>query len=116
MIPKDIPKTLDEAIELLQKQCSPEDIELLKKEGHPPGWHFSGGMSLRNDWGLWHGSVLAKHFNSLGIYHADDMSGIIMESLIRKLRGQPLDVEGQVKHYRDYWAKENPKVNEGKPG
>ena len=111
---KVIPTTLDEAIELLQKQCDPKDLEMLKKEGHPPGWHFTGGMAMRNDWGLWHGSALAKHFNALGIYHADDMSGIIMESLVRKVRGQPLDIAGQVKHYRDYWAKENPKINEGK--
>ena len=110
---KIIPKTLDEALNLLIKECDDEDVENLKKGGVPPGWHFISGMSMRNEWGLWHKSKLAKYFNTLGIYHADDMSGIIIESLIRRLRNQPLDIEGQVKYYRDYWEKNNPKVNRG---
>ena len=39
----------------------------------------------------------------MGIYHADDMSGIILTSFQRHVRGQPLEVETQVKHYRKYW-------------
>ena len=111
-----IPKNLNEAISSLLSDIDPKDLENLKKDGQPTGWHFSGGMAMRNNWGLWKGSELAKYFNSLGIYHADDMSGIIMESLVRTVRGLPIDIEGQVKHYREFWDKNDPKVNEGKMG
>ena len=103
----EIPTTLDEALDLLLKKFTAEDLETLKRTGVPPWWHLGGGMAVRNEWGLWRGSALAQQFKALGIFHADDMSGIIMESLVRKLRGEPLDVPGQVKYYQAYWAKQS---------
>ena len=72
--------------------------------------HFSLGMKLRNEWNLWEDdenkkSDLVKFFNSIDIYHADDMSGIILESYRRFQEGKPLDIEEQVTVYKEHWKK-----------
>lgn len=81
--------------------------------------HLGLGMGLRNGWGLWGGSRLAKYFNGMGIFHPDDMSGIILESYVRYLRKEPLRVEEQVDQYKQYWeeakkAQEAEKSADGK--
>jgi hypothetical protein len=68
-------------------------------------YHFGGGMGIRNGWGLWADSDLAKHFKALGVWHPDDMSGIIFASVYRKVTGRNRDLEGQIKYYQDNWAK-----------
>jgi hypothetical protein len=66
--------------------------------------HFSSGRWIRDNW--IHGerdTVLVKYFNQLGIYHPDDISSIILTSLYRKLTNKPIDLDGQIKKYKDYW-------------
>jgi hypothetical protein len=75
--------------------------------------HHTMGMWLRNTLHLWHNGVMADYFISLGIYHADDMSSIILYSAHRSFNKKPINVEKQIKKYRDYWDKTDPKVNEG---
>jgi hypothetical protein len=41
----------------------------------------------------------------MGIYHPDDMSGIILTSYHRYLNGQDIALEAQIKSYQDYWKK-----------
>lgn len=69
-------------------------------------YHFSLGMWLRNNWGLWGGSRLSDFFYSIGIYHPDDMSGIILDSYWRYLNSQDIKLEDQVKHYQEFWSKQ----------
>jgi len=65
--------------------------------------HLGFGMWLRNNWRLWGGSRLSKYFNDLGIYHPDDMSGIILDSYHRYLNNKEIKLEEQIKYYQDYW-------------
>ncbi len=65
------------------------------------------GMWMRNNWGLWRGKELAIYFNSIGIYHPDDMSGIILTSYYRELYGKDWEVEKQIQYYQDFWKKAN---------
>ena len=67
--------------------------------------HFGIGMWLRNNWRLWGDSRLSKYFNDLGIFHPDDMSGIILTSYHRYLLGQDIKLEEQVNYYKEYWKK-----------
>jgi len=60
------------------------------------------GMGIRNSWRLWSGSPRARYFNSIGIFHPDDMSGIILRSLARRLRGEDIRLEEQVEEYRRF--------------
>lgn len=65
--------------------------------------HLNFGMWMRNEWGLWGDSKLAKWFKSQGIEHADDMSGIILDSYHRKLNNKPIDLENQIESYKNHW-------------
>jgi hypothetical protein len=69
--------------------------------------HLSFGMWMRNNWQLWGGSRLSKYFNDKGVYHPDDMSGIILDSYHRNLNGQEIKLDEQVKYYQEYWEKSN---------
>ena len=116
MEPK-IPENLEECFEFLKKHTPYGDLEEFKNTPENRAvamCHHGTGTWLRNQWGLWRKeSVLAKYFNALGIYHADDMSGIILKSLHRHLNNRRIKLDKQIKHYRDYWSKVDPKVNEG---
>jgi len=68
--------------------------------------HHGIGRGIRNEFHLWEeDNELVKFFNNLGIKHADDMSGMILTSLHRKLNGKDMDYDGQIKGYKDYWRK-----------
>lgn len=106
-----IPKDLQAAIQELKNKLDEELLQQIKDgKIKPASVHFTAGMSIRNKWGLWSSATedqettrLAQWFNDKGIYHADDMSGIILESLWREIRNEPIDLEGQIEYYREYW-------------
>ena len=62
-------------------------------------------MSLRNKLELWHENELTKWFNSIGIIHPDDMSGIIFTSTHRRLNHKDIQLNEQIKVYQDHWRK-----------
>lgn len=71
-------------------------------------YHHSLGQWLRNEHGLWEESgELYEYLKSLGLWHADDMSGVVLSSYWRYLHGKPLGLNEQVQHYLDYWEKSN---------
>ena len=66
--------------------------------------HFGLGLQLRNKWELWKANNrLVEYFDSLGITHPDDMSGIILTSYYRQLNDKDIKLEQQVDYYKDYW-------------
>jgi hypothetical protein len=91
----------------IKTYLSDEDFEWVKtlSEDDVIGLHRTLGQRLRNDLKLWYKSEVAKWFNSLGIAHADDMSGIILKSFHRKFNDKPINLEEQVQYYKDWWAK-----------
>jgi hypothetical protein len=72
-IPKDLYDAMDELDKIVPEESKKEfkELENPKKTGI---YHFTGGMSIRNKWGLWINSRLAKYFESFGIYTPDQMS------------------------------------------
>tara|TARA_B100000780_G_C21048047_1_gene420776 strand:+ start:692 stop:1111 length:420 start_codon:yes stop_codon:yes gene_type:complete len=50
-------------------------------------------------------SRLSQFFNDKGINHPDDMSGIILTSFYRNLRGLPIGFDKQIELYKNYWQK-----------
>lgn len=68
--------------------------------------YYKEGTWIRNNWQLWNGSRLVLYFNELGIYHPDDISGIILKSYHRHLTGNAIRLEEQVKYYYNYWRKQ----------
>ena len=100
------PKNLNECFSELRRKLTPEQIEQLRnksKKNRDFYCHHNLGRYVRNAFGLWSDSPLRKFFKKLGIVKADDMSGIILESFICHLRGEPLNLEFQAKIYRGSW-------------
>lgn len=98
------PHDLRGAMRALDRLLSPEEIEQLRSgELDPASLHMGLGMFLRSHWGLWHRSPLARWFRLRGVWHADDMSGIILESYVRRLRGEPIRLREQIAYYEAYW-------------
>ncbi len=60
--------------------------------------HFGFGMWMRNNWQLWGGSRLSKYFNDKGVYHPDDMSGIILSGYYRYLKGEEIELDELMKY------------------
>jgi len=77
--------------------------------------HHGLGTNLRNNWGLWKNSVLAKNLRSMGMIHPDDMTAIIFDSYQRKLKGQDIRLKEQIKYYDDFWHKSDPVADSLRP-
>jgi len=104
------PVNLEEAVEqlkIIHHDTTKQKILNMTEVEFMGGAHMGLGMWMRNNWGLWKGKELAEYFNSIGIYHPDDMSGIILTSYYRELHDQEWKVDEQVKYYQDYWKESN---------
>lgn len=76
--------------------------------------HHGLGTWMRNEWGLWSGEgPLHDYFAELGLWHAEDMSGVILASYWRYHHGLPLEVDRQVVDYLEYWANTPEPANAG---
>jgi hypothetical protein len=110
VLAKYIPKNLEECFQWLDEFLNDKEYMFeLTENSMVVESHHGLGQSLRNNWKLWEKSPLTEFFGKLGIFHADDMSGIIIRSYYRKSTGKPIDLEEQIKEYQDYW-KENPPI------
>lgn len=100
-----IPTNLEDAFSELKKMLHPELLREIKEgtEQNMIQHHMGLGRWMRNNWGLWGGSRLGKYFNGIGIFHPDDMSGIILDSFWRHLNSKPIELEKQVAHYQQFW-------------
>lgn len=104
-----IPSTLAEAHEELERLLPKDELEkidAMKSEEEMSGYHFGAGAGIRNSWGLWGDSPLAKHMRSLGFTHADDMSSVILETFWCMRHGKELRVKERAADYRAYWQEQ----------
>jgi len=101
------PRNIDEAILYFETKWNDKQKEECKNSDEKT-WvndmHASLGVWIRNEW-IYKDkdTALVNQFNRLGIDHPNDMSAIILTSLHRKLNNIPIDLDGQVKYYIDYW-------------
>ncbi len=106
---KGVPTNLEECIADLMASVKPTEVDIIKnmkEDDFLSGSHHFLGRHLRNEWGLWQkDSPLAIYFKKLGLWHADDMSSVILCCFHRHLNDKPFDVEVQVAYYRAYWKK-----------
>jgi len=80
-----------------QKNFSMTEDEFLS------GSHFGLGMWIRNNWIRGGDGKLANDFNSKGIFHSDNISGIILTCYYRQLHNQDWELDKQIKLYKDHW-------------
>jgi uncharacterized phage protein (TIGR01671 family) len=109
------PKTLDECYDYLKNNSDENSLTewLELDEGDARTMvHNSLGRSIRNEWGLWEKrGELYEYFMSNGIWHADDMSDIILTSFYRKLNKKDIDLKGQFQRHIEYWKNEKNEQN-----
>ncbi len=66
--------------------------------------HYGLGKWIRNNWGLWEGnSPISKTLYSMHLWHAEDMSTLILTSYHRHINNKPLELKQQVDHFIGYW-------------
>ncbi len=98
---------LDDAHSRLEKELDAEtlkEIDSLKSMDDMDEYHFSLGMYIRNEFGLWKAdSELHDYLVGLGMRHPDDMSSVILESFWCRRHGVEYDLAGKVKKYAEYW-------------
>lgn len=99
------PQSLDQALDILARELPAETIAHIKQssEADMIEYHFTLGLAMRNCWGLWSSGPLYNYFHKLGLFHPDDMSGVILTSLWRRIHEQPLELTEQIKYYKEYW-------------
>lgn len=122
------PKDLDDALAHILSFFTPESAEFLKQyENDERGFlgqvHMFAGMGMRNDWYLWWWKDhtyeswpkkkpdIVDWFNRHEIYHADDMSGIILTSLHRRYFNRDLELNEQIKKYHEHWLRQCGTIN-----
>tara|TARA_R110000868_G_scaffold89829_3_gene249810 strand:- start:710 stop:1093 length:384 start_codon:yes stop_codon:yes gene_type:complete len=104
------PVNLNEAVIQLKKihnDSIKQKILTMSEEEFVLNSHMGLGMWIRNNWGLWKRKKLADYFNTIGVYHPDDMSGIILTSYYRELNGENWKVDNQVENYKLFWKEKN---------
>jgi hypothetical protein len=112
-IPKDLEDCFNQ-INTFLNDSTKFVVRGLSEEQFSTNAHFGLGMWMRNNWQLWGGSRLSKYFNGLGIFHPDDMSGIILDSYYRHLFKKDIKLVEQIQYYKDYWEKSSKKELEDK--
>lgn len=107
---KRIPADLDSAVEKV-KAFTNFSVAVEAEESSDffvAKYHFTVGRDIRNDWKLWDkNSVLYKWFAERGVFHADDMSSIILKRAYCEQKELPFDFDTEVKRYQEYWEKVN---------
>ncbi|MBR6899941.1 MAG: hypothetical protein IKN29_06585 [Bacteroidales bacterium] len=102
-----IPTDLPDCIRQLDSMLSAEDKAYIRTEG-AAAVHFSLGMWMRNNWGLWRGSQLQTYFIDNGIQHPDNMSGVILDCYVKHLRGEEVNYKRMLRDARraeEEWLK-----------
>lgn len=86
---------------------SPVDLKIFKNAKEDTAIariHHGLGRWIRNNWGLWtKDTKLYNTFNEMQLWHADDMSSIILTSYHRYINGVEINLKEQVDYYINYW-------------
>jgi hypothetical protein len=99
-----VPETFEEAVQEISDELN--ESELPTEQANVAFYHHGYGTALRNEWGLWTDSVLAKHMKQrFGIGHADDMSGLIMGKAFADYRGEEFDIDAEIQRYKEHWKR-----------
>lgn len=125
-----VPKTLKETHDYFDKYLQDkEEFKTHDEETVIGDSHFELGRWMRNNWYLWWSPELydrakrdtpideeveypserpelVKWFNSIGVEHADDMSGIITISYHKYLNNKPYDLDEDVRAIKEFYAKD----------
>ena len=97
-----IPRTLDEALEALQRGLGEPTIARLRiaEEDIAITLVPTLGRWMQAHWGLATGGPLAQYFEARGLEYPDDMAAVILTSLWRTLHYRSIRFDEQIAWYR----------------
>ena len=97
-----IPRTLEEALEALQRGLGEPTIARLRiaEEDIAITLVPTLGRWMQAHWGLATGGPLAQYFEARGLEYPDDMAAVILTSLWRTLHYRSIRVDEQIAWYR----------------
>jgi hypothetical protein len=105
-----IPSNLSECIEaldIIMTESKKEDVlnfKLSKEKDCLYNTHHALGQWIRNNWGLWKKeSALYNYFYKMGLWHADDISSVIIISYHRHINEKKINLKKQIDKYIKYW-------------
>lgn len=102
-----LPKNLDEAVLYFQQKWTKKELDKFKNKPEKDAvteLHFGTGQWIRNSWVYGNrDTALTNYFHSIGVFHPDDISSIILTSLHRTLNKKDIELKKQVEHYKSYW-------------
>ena len=106
------PKTLEQCYEIFDKRLTPEQLNRFKNTKESELSRYGGGSFVWDNlmgavYGKWGFNELDKYFQDRGVTDGRGVVGIIIRSYWRHLHAIPVDLEGQIKKEREYWAREN---------
>jgi len=107
-----VPSNLEEAIKLLQEALDPKEISVIKKMTST-SLHMSIGQYIRNEWSLWDKDtkLVAWFYEKYKVNHADDISAIIIESMVADLNNKPRRDKELAKEFIEHWEAHKKKIN-----
>jgi hypothetical protein len=97
-----VPRTLDEALEALERGLGGEAVARLRIEEEDVAIRLvpTLGRWMQDRWRLATGGPLARFFEDRGLDRPDDMAAVILTSFWRKLHFRQIRLEEQIAWYR----------------
>lgn len=115
-----VPQTLDQAMARVVASLTDKDRKDILASKNATEGHFSIGMLLRNEWGLWKDGTpfkqdIKSRFNLFG--HADDCSSLILSGVFAFVKGKDVDsvLAKEVARFEKHWIKQGLDPATGKP-
>lgn len=110
---QDYPPELQACWQRLDSLFTAEDLGRItsEPESYMNNYHFSVGLTIRNNWIRQGDGKLHSYFNNLGITHPDDMSSIILNTYWCYKNSQPIELEERITLYKDYWESIHSNIN-----
>lgn len=106
IIPNSFEEAVNRFIGMLEANNELHYIQDNDKQAFCGITHHGVGRWIRNNWGLWQKiGGLYDELHLKGLWHADDMSGCIIDAAWCKVRGEEFDLEAEVEKYKQYWQK-----------
>ncbi len=99
-----VPNDVDQAVKILQKWASPQELAEFKASSEQRAISSHSGLrvGMTNCWGLWANSEISRYFISNGIEQPEEMIVIMLTGLWRHINGQPAEISEQIEAHRGH--------------
>jgi hypothetical protein len=103
-----VPENLQEAVDAVLTTLAQDDRDYILKiplMTFKSRSHMGGGLKMRNDWNLWDkkSPLHQWFFKEHGIWHADDMSSILLSAIYCAAHGASYLIDPDKRRFEEHW-------------